>query len=72
MTFEDKVCATSRCIWCEASFGNQFRIVCPVCSNCQYCGLASTNSLVNCSNCGNRMDEGITQEKITLRPEPTE
>ncbi len=70
MTYEDKVCANTRCVWCEASFGDQFRTICPICRNCQYCGLASTDSLSVCRNCGNHPSDDMTPEKIVLRPAP--
>lgn len=72
MTYQPKVCAVSRCVWCDANFGEQFRTVCPICRNCQYCGLASTNSLTNCPNCGNHADEVIAPPKIVLRPDTLE
>lgn len=68
MDYSPKTCATSRCVWCEASFGDQFRTICPVCRNCQYCGLASTASLSDCSNCGNKPDRGMRVKKTVLRP----
>lgn len=72
MTYEDKVCAVTRCVWCDTNFGDQFRTICPACRNCQYCGLASTNSLSHCLNCGNHPDQEIAPPKITLRVQPME
>lgn len=72
MTFEPKVCAVDRCVWCEANFGDQMRVICPICMNCQYCGLVSTTSLTECSQCGNHPDEEIKPPKIVLRPDTAE
>lgn len=72
MTRADKVCATTRCVWCDVSFGDQYRTICHVCTNCQYCGLASTSSLTVCPNCGNRPDDEIAPPRVVLRPTSTE
>ena len=71
MTYEPKVCAVDRCVWCEASFGDQMRVICPSCRNCQYCGLVSA-SMAECSNCGNHPDETIIPPKVVLRPQSAE
>lgn len=68
MTYSPKTCATSRCVWCEAAFGDQFRTICPVCHNCQYCGLASASNTAYCPNCGNKPDKGMRVQKTVLRP----
>lgn len=72
MTYEPKVCATTRCIWCEAEFAGQFRTICTDCHNCQYCGLASMTSNSVCPNCGNHPDDEIAPQKTVLRPVSTE
>lgn len=58
MDFEPKVCATSRCIWCQSSFGDRYMVVCPRCRNCQYCGLSSV-SMKSCAQCGNHLPEEL-------------
>lgn len=70
MRFEPKVCAVDRCVWCEAGFGGQMRVICPVCLNCQYCGLVSSTSLTECAQCGNHPDDSIKPPKTVLRPSP--
>lgn len=58
MEFAPKVCATSKCVWCQANFGGQYRVVCPRCLNCQYCGLVA-GSLKQCGQCGNAAPDEI-------------
>lgn len=50
---EEKVCATSRCVWCDWPFP-RYRIVCNNCKNCQWCGYVAYSG-VECFMCGNHM-----------------
>lgn len=49
---DPKVCATLQCVWCGHPF-DDYMIVCPRCSNCQYCGL-NTDNFYFCHFCNNK------------------
>lgn len=51
LKIESKIFATKKCYFCGKKF-NEFRIVCDVCGNCQYCGLFAECSNI-CRLCGN-------------------
>lgn len=52
-TVEEKVCATTQCVWCEVPFDKP-SIRCRVCGNCQYCGRFCQFSS-GCTSCGNKL-----------------
>ena len=58
MEYKPKVCATSRCVWCQAYFGGRYMIACPRCMNWQYCGLLA-GSLKSCGQCGNALPDRL-------------
>lgn len=58
MEFKPKVCASSRCVWCQASFGGRYMVTCPRCLNCQYCGLVA-GSMKACGQCGNALPDEL-------------
>lgn len=46
-----------KCRICNFSYSLQF-VVCPMCHNCQYCGLYNMDDAWdNCYNCGNSLSE---------------
>ena len=60
--YEEKVCLTQKCVWCEREF-TQYFAVCPYCHNCQYCG-QSNDELFKCQQCANHVDE--ENNKVTI------
>lgn len=61
MTVEEKVCATSQCVWCGTEF-EQESIRCRVCGNCQYCGMFCVNASY-CIQCGNKLPDELKQNR---------
>ena len=53
-----KVVATTKCLWCDFDFKGEYRTICPICRNCQYCGFFS-HSLNDCLSCGNKAPDEI-------------
>lgn len=53
----DKVCATSRCLWCGIDFRSYYHTICARCGNCQWCGLVSDQMTDNehCRYCNNHL-----------------
>jgi len=60
-----KVCAVSRCVWCSFT-AQQYFITCPICKNCQYCGMVDNVDAYQCFLCGNYLPEELrtVSEKI--------
>jgi hypothetical protein len=56
MELVEKVCATSKCVWC-AYRTDQYFITCPMCRNCQYCGYVDEVDPYRCFICGNYLPE---------------
>ena len=52
-----KVVATNKCNWCDRDM-KEYRVICPYCHNCQYCGFYSP-ALNQCLDCGNQAPEEI-------------
>lgn len=62
-----KQVAALKCLWCGRPF-KEYRVVCPYCNNCQYCGFYSP-ALNQCLHCGNQApnDLKIKEKKIDVR-----
>ncbi len=62
-----KVVATLKCNWCGADL-DEYRVICPHCSNCQYCGFYSP-ALNQCLHCGNQAPDEIKikVERVKVR-----
>lgn len=58
---EQKVCATSQCVWCEAKF-DDYAIRCRICGNCQYCGRFCANASM-CMLCGNQLPDELKSDQ---------
>jgi uncharacterized OB-fold protein len=53
---------TLKCLWCGREM-SEYRVICPHCNNCQYCGFYSP-ALNQCLHCGNQ-----APEELKIRPE---
>ena len=60
-TVEEKVCATTQCVWCANTFERE-AIRCRVCGNCQYCGRFCTSANY-CTQCGNQLPPELRVDK---------
>jgi len=58
--FMVKVCATSKCLWCDTEF-DSYKTICPNCRNCQFCGFYS-ESVNDCIKCGNHAPDELRIE----------
>lgn len=65
----DKVCATSRCVWCGYRT-DQYFITCPKCENCQYCGYRDLSDAYRCFICGNYLPDELQTKVAKIRPAP--
>lgn len=48
-----RVCAALRCPWCGSDF-DDYKIICPICAQCVYCGYLASNSKF-CHTCNNEL-----------------
>jgi primosomal protein N' len=62
-----KVVANLKCNWCGAVL-KEYRVICPMCHNCQYCGFYSP-ALNQCLHCGNQAPDEIKirVERVKVR-----
>jgi len=62
---EHKIAASRRCVWCSFT-DSQYFITCPICKNCQYCGMVDNVDVYRCYLCGNYLPEELrtVSEKI--------
>ena len=65
MADEARVCAMLRCVWCGVDF-DDYRISCPRCACCQYCGCVVT-SPNQCHTCNNRLPDELKKTEPPRR-----
>jgi hypothetical protein len=62
---EHKVVAVSRCVWCSFT-AQQYFITCPICKNCQYCGMVDNVDPYRCFLCGNYLPEELRTAPVKI------
>ena len=62
---EHKVVAVSRCVWCSFT-AQQYFITCPICRNCQYCGMVDNVDQYRCYLCGNYLPEELRTKPVRI------
>lgn len=55
---DHKVVAVRRCVWCSFT-AQQYFITCPICRNCQYCGMVDNVDSYRCYLCGNYLPKRL-------------
>lgn len=65
MKREEKVVATSVCVWCGNN-QKEYRVICRFCRTCQYCGMRPDNG-EECNFCGNHPDKKIRRKRERKR-----
>lgn len=64
---EHKVAVVKRCVWCSFTSLDQWFITCPICKNCQYCGMVDLVDPYRCYLCGNFLPERLRVKNTKLR-----
>lgn len=64
---DHKVVAVRRCVWCSFT-AQQYFITCPICRNCQYCGMVDNVDAYRCYLCGNYLPEELRNENHKITP----